>query len=439
MKIVLKNIRFVIALLLAAAIYAGCTKGPNIKSYSYPAPQPSGMTPTSGYPGTYLTINGADFGDYKDVVKVYFNGILADTIISCEDGKIVVMVPNTAISGKVSLQVWDNKVDSIGAYTVWPPLTIKTSDLLGGLEGDTLKIYGTGLGSDVSKIKIKFKGADATVASVTDTLIITTVPAGAADGSLTVSVNDSIMAGPQFKLLSQVNDPNYWLQFENSLADKMGGTTATYSFKDLGKPIGYDKGIKGLAAVLPGASNILTTNNQVLALPPQITKSQELTVACWVYWTNDSAWVQEPVFDAGQARGARLCLMTQMNSGFGSGYKNLIGRLVFEKIGSYTSITYYNAIGKSPLPKKEWHHVAMVISYANQYEKIYMDGAEVGTVDLDPAADPTIFNHNKVYIGAPTNGVTKEPAFGGMIDEFQVYNQALTANQIFTLYFKSKP
>jgi hypothetical protein len=68
-----------------------------------------------------------------------------------------------------------------------------------------------------------------------------------------------------------------------------------------------------------------------------------------------------------------------------------------------------------------------------------MDGVEQGTIDLPTTADPTIFNHNKVYIGAPTNGVTKEPAFGGMIDEFQVYNQALTPNQIFTLYFKSKP
>jgi hypothetical protein len=439
MKIIVKNIRFIMAVLAVAAVYAGCTKGPNINTYSYPAPLPTGITPTSGYPGSYLTIDGSAFGDYKDVVKVSFNGILADTVISCEDGKIIVMVPSDAISGKVSLQVWDKKVDSIGSYTVWPPLTIKATDLLGGLEGDTLKIYGSGLGDDVSKIKIKFTGADATVASVSDSVITVTVPAGAADGTLSVSVNDSIMTGPQFKLLSQVGDPNYWLQFENNLADKMGGTSATYSFKDWGKAMGYDKGIKGLAAVLPGASNTLTTNNQVLALPAQITKSQELTVACWVYWTNDSAWVQEPVFDAGQARGARLCLMTQMNSSFGTGYKNLIGRLVFEKIGSYTTIQYYNAIGKAPLPKKEWHHVAFTISYANGYEKIYMDGVEQGTIDLPTTADPTIFNHNKVYIGAPTNGVTKEPAFGGMIDEFQVYNQALTPNQIFTLYFKSKP
>lgn len=439
MKLIVKNIWAIMALLAVATIYAGCTKGPNIKSYSYPAPQPTGITPTSGYPGTYLTIDGSDFGDYKDVVKVYFNGILADTVISCEDGKIVVMVPSTALSGKVSLQVWDNKVDSIGSYTVWPPLTIKTAGLLGGLEGDTVKIYGSGLGGDASKVKIKFNGADGTVASVTDTVIITTVPAGATDGPLSVSVNDSVMTGPTFKLLSQVGDPLYWLQFENNLSDKMGGTAATYTYKDWGKPMGYDKGIKGLAVVLPGASNTLTTNNQVLALPAQITKSQELTVTCWVNWSNDSAWVQEPVFDAGQARGARLCLMTQMNSSFGTGYKNLIGRLVFEKIGTYTTITYYNAIGNTTLPKKEWHHVAFVLSYANQYEKIYLDGAEIGSIALDPNADPTIFNHNKVYIGAPTNGVTKEPAFGGLIDEFQVYNQALTDNQVFTLWFKSKP
>jgi hypothetical protein len=220
----------------------------------------------------------------------------------------------------------------------------------------------------------------------------------------------------------------------------MGGTAATYTYKDSGKPMGYSTGVSGQAIKLEGTYNFTTTNNQVLSLPAQLTKQAELTVACWVNWTNDStAWVQEPIFDAGLARGTRLCLMTRMNSSFGNGYQNMIGRLAFEKVGNFPTITYFNAIGKGPLPAKEWHHVAMVVSQAGHVEKIYLDGIEHGSIALTADADQTIYSHSKVYIGCPTNGVVKEPAFGGMIDEFQIYSHALSADQIFALYYKHRP
>src|SRR4051794_32842561 len=165
MKISLKKIWIIVPVVALAAIYAGCNKGPDIKSYSYPTAVPQGMSPNGGYPGSYLTINGASFGDYRGVVKVYFNGILADTVVSCEDGKIVVQVPGMAQSGKVSLQVWDNKFDSIGSYTVYPPLFINASTMVGGLSGDTIRIVGNGLGTDAGKIKVKFPNVDGTVVS----------------------------------------------------------------------------------------------------------------------------------------------------------------------------------------------------------------------------------------------------------------------------------
>src|SRR5687767_12749472 len=105
MKFPVKNIRFIAAILAFAAVYAGCTKGPDIKSYTYPAPEPKAMFPESGYAGfADVTINGSQFGDYKNAVKVFFNGIVADTVLSCEDSMIVVRVPANAVSGKVSLQ-----------------------------------------------------------------------------------------------------------------------------------------------------------------------------------------------------------------------------------------------------------------------------------------------------------------------------------------------
>ncbi|OQP61203.1 hypothetical protein A3860_05685 [Niastella vici] len=443
MKFPIKKIHSITALLVLAGMYAGCTKGPRLKDYTYPEPQPKSMFPDSGYAGfATVTITGSTFGDYKDVVKVFFNGIQADSILSCEDGKIVARVPKNALSGKVSLQVWTHIVDSIGQFNiVAAPVVLSTNKDI-GLPGETVVITGAGFGIDPAKVKVDFNGTTGTITTINDSTLNVTLPQGFTSGNIVVSVNNYPVTGPLFRAVATVPNPIYWLSFEGNLTDNMGGAAATYTYKTPeGKPMSYVNGIAGQAVKLEGTYNLTTTNNQVLALPAQITRQKELTVACWVNWTNDSTnWVQEPVFDAGAARGQRICLMTRMNSGFGTGYLNMIGRSVFENINGFgTPPTYFNAIGKGPLPPKEWHHVAMVISVTNRIERIYMDGVEVGSVTLTAAADHTVYSHSKVYIGSPTNGVTKEPALGGMIDEFQIYNQALTADQVFAIYYKNKP
>lgn len=442
-----KNIRFILSILVLGAIYAGCKKA-DIKMYSYPAPQPKGMAPYEGYAGfDTVTITGSDFGDYKNAVKVFFNGVAADTIFSCEDGIIKVLVPKAGISGRVSLQVWTHTVDSIGSFNVIqsPEVDNMSRSLL--LAGDTVIISGNGFGTDLAQIKVNFNGPDATITTLSDSLITAIVPNGFKSGNLIVTVRNLPVQGPAYAALSPVQDPIYWLQFEGNLTDKMGGASATYTFKaPEGKDMSYVAGEVGQAVKFEGTYNQATTGNQFMSLPKDITKQKELTVSCWVYWMNDSTnWVQEPIFDAGAARGTRLCLMTRMNTSFGAGYQNMIGRLAFENVKDAggntifgTPPTYFNAIGKGPLPKKEWHHVAMVLSQTDHIERIFMDGVEQANVALTTAADQTIFTHSKVYIGAPTNGTTKEPSFGGMIDEFKVFNYALTTDQVFTEYYHSR-
>src|SRR6476620_7341748 len=105
MKSSIKYTSFIVALLCAAAIIDSCNKGPNLKTYTYPAPLPTGFSPASGYAGTDVVIIGSSFGDYPNAVKVFFNGVKADTIRSCADGRIVVKVPANALTGKVSLSV----------------------------------------------------------------------------------------------------------------------------------------------------------------------------------------------------------------------------------------------------------------------------------------------------------------------------------------------
>lgn len=190
--------------LLAIVISSSsCEKGPNFKEYTYPAQTVTGLTPTSGYPGIDVTITGKDFGMYKNAVKVWFGGVMADTIRSCTDNQIVVRVPDKAISGKVSLQVWTTTIDSIGTFTVYPaPIvySIASNNAQANIAfpGDTLTIKGIRFGTDASKISVNFNGGTGTIITpVTDTVIKVKAPASFASGYVALTISGlTLVANP---------------------------------------------------------------------------------------------------------------------------------------------------------------------------------------------------------------------------------------------------
>lgn len=422
-----------VALIGAAATYMACNKSADIKSYTYPPPLPTGLTPAHGYPGSVVTIMGSQFGDYKNVVKVLFNGILADSVLSCSDDQILVRVPAGASSGKVSLTVWTNTVDSLGYFTVDGVPTIRTADPLTGLPGDTVRIYGTGYGEDVTKIKVNFNGTQATVANVVDTVITTVVPVGASSGNINVTVNDYALTGPGFSILVAVADPIYQLDFEDNLIDKVSGAAATFIQGDAAA-IDYDNGVNGGRAVkLAGYANPTTKVSGAISIPTTIAKQQELTVACWVNWSTARSASYDPIFEFAEARATRLTFMARTSNSSG----NMFARFLLQNKTGLTATYEDNVNSGKPLTTGTWVHVALTLSNAAKQMKIYMNGALVGTKAFsNTLADPAMITMNKAYIGAPTYGSANEPSFGGLIDKFQVFNTVLSADQIYTLYFK---
>lgn len=182
-------------LLAIAILGSSCEKGPNFKEYTYPAQTVTGLTPTSGYPGIDVTITGKDFGMYKNAVKVWFGGVMADTIRSCTDNQIVVRVPEKAITGKVSLQVWTTTIDSIGIFTVYPAPVVysiasNNAQKNVAFPGDTLTIKGIRFGTDASKISVNFNGGTGTIITpVTDTAIKIKAPDSFASGNVALTIN----------------------------------------------------------------------------------------------------------------------------------------------------------------------------------------------------------------------------------------------------------
>ena len=189
-----KFLNIVCCLIAIVLLGTSCEKGPQFREFNYPAPVPSGMSPASGYPMINVTITGTNLDTLKGAVKVWFGGIQATNIVSSNGNQIVVQVPSNAVSGKVSLQVWTHKVDSIGTYTVIAPPVINSiasqnAQKNAAFPGDTISIKGIRFGTDVSKLAIKFNATPATdIPFINDTLIKVVAPNGFSSGNVTLTM-----------------------------------------------------------------------------------------------------------------------------------------------------------------------------------------------------------------------------------------------------------
>ncbi|OQP59558.1 hypothetical protein A3860_37225 [Niastella vici] len=176
---------------------AGCKKGPQFREFTYPAQSASGINYNVGFPGMNVTIKGTNFDTLTGAVKVWFGGIQATTVVSCRDTQIVVQVPATAVSGKVGLQVWTTKTDSIGSFTVIPAPTYKSISATRGNPGDVITFTGLNFLPDVSAIKAMIGSSQAQIVSNSATQVQFKVP-NSVSGTPVVKFNDYPLPGPFF-------------------------------------------------------------------------------------------------------------------------------------------------------------------------------------------------------------------------------------------------
>ena len=164
----------------------------------------------------------------------------------------------------------------------------------------------------------------------------------------------------------------------------------------------YGAGHTGTGSlVLDGASGYA-------ALPAEIANYDQLTVAAWVYWNGGGAW--QRIFDFGNGTDEYLFLTP--NSGSGT------LRFAIKNGGAE------QLVDTSPLAVGQWTHVAVTLGGGTA--KLYINGAEVNSsasFTIKPSDITPILN----YIG---KSQWPDPLFDGSIDDFQVYNYALSAPEI---------
>lgn len=134
------------------------------------------LQPTSGYPGTQVSIRGQDF---VDIQSVAFNGVEASFIyVSAVELRAV--VPAGASTGPVTV------TNSVGTATSAEDFQVMAAAIEGfeptsGRPGTLVTISGIGL-SDVSEVR--FNGVGASFTLLTGTTLIATVPDSATTGPI---------------------------------------------------------------------------------------------------------------------------------------------------------------------------------------------------------------------------------------------------------------
>ncbi|MDL2241543.1 RICIN domain-containing protein [Bacteroidales bacterium OttesenSCG-928-L03] len=187
--------------------------------------------------------------------------------------------------------------------------------------------------------------------------------------------------------------------FEETLADSTinGNHSAAYG------TVAYATGKVGKKALsLNGSSNFVQ-------LPADVAGSQEITIAAWVYWRGTVP--SQRIFDFGNGEDEYMYLTPRSSD---SKYRFTI------KHGGEEQ--YLEATG-SMLTRNKWKHVAITLSAEGA--RLYNDGlsvAESTAITISPADFKPILN----YIGKGQD----LNLFYGYIDDFRIYNHALTAQEV---------
>lgn len=191
-------------------------------------------------------------------------------------------------------------------------------------------------------------------------------------------------------------------EFENNANDSIGGNHAT----TVGSPA-FTTGKKGQAIDLDGTDDYI-------ALPSGIVNSEDYTIAAWINWDGGNQW--QRIFDFGNSTSQYMFLTPR------SGGNTLRFAIITSGYSSEQRLeTSQPATG-------EWVHVA--VTQSGNVGKLYVNGAPAASnnsMTISPADFYPLFN----YIG---KSQFPDPLFNGRIDEFRIYNYALSDLDVSAVY-----
>jgi|GEM_PF-399071 len=390
-------------LMVVVTIVSACEEGPNFREFEYPAPIVEDFNPKTGRPGTEISIIGKDFGELAGAAEIMFNGVIAENIISYSDGEIVVVVPEAAVTGAITVKVWGHERMTSEDFNFIPGAKIQSFSAERGKVGDVITIVGANFGTDINAVSVLIGEVEAEIVSVSSNEIQFKVPE-TDSGKITLDIEGQEIEGPLFLIGDELTPIAHYL-FESNTESAVGN----YHGTGVGTA-SYGEGIDGEGIVLGGSNHVL--------LPENITSIMEsYTIAVWVKPDALDNWSR--VFDFGNGTSKYMFLTPRNGSSKTVRYaiKNGGGEQVIN-----TDVT---------LVTGEWVHLAVSYSKETSTGVLYVNGEEAGRNE-----DMTIM---PIDLGAtPQNYIGKsqwpDPLFKGVVDDFRIYTYGLPSNEIQNIY-----
>ena len=193
-----------------------------------------------------------------------------------------------------------------------------------------------------------------------------------------------------------------WWQAEGNAINTVGTNTIS-----LGSGASYSPGKVGQAFNFNGASGAYIT----VQSSPSLNLTQDVTIEGWIKPTNNTARIVNKEYAGGTDYGLRI---------------DGVGALAFTIPG----ITYWSTVSGDPskfVPLNTFSHVAAVYDGATMV--MYINGINVFQAGKTGPIQNNVPNNWRV--GADLNGAS---LFTGLLDELTIYNRALSANEIQTIY-----
>jgi YD repeat-containing protein len=163
------------------------------------SPAISSISPTTGSPGTTVTINGSSFGATQGTSAVSLGGVAA-TVSSWSDTQIIATAPCGA--GPVVVTVAGSLSNAV-TFSVSSPVITSVSPNTASV-GTSVTINGSNFVESGCSTTASFNGISSTPTSVTANQVITPVPAGATPGPLAVMVGGIPSSSVQFTPLGTI-------------------------------------------------------------------------------------------------------------------------------------------------------------------------------------------------------------------------------------------
>ncbi|MCX6156196.1 MAG: SUMF1/EgtB/PvdO family nonheme iron enzyme [Candidatus Kapabacteria bacterium] len=208
----MKNNVRLFSLILAAILFFSYCSNNSVNPPVTLHPVIENLSDSVFFIGDQIIIYGYQFGASQDSSFVDFGGVKATNYVSWTESAITLIVPTTAVTGKLSVTVnsiVSNKVD----YTIKPPAPgkprIDNINPSSVFTGDKVTISGINFGvSNVGFISIAgLRVADSAISSWTTALISFKVPTGYQSGLLTVSSGTLTSNGMLLTIAQLSSDP----------------------------------------------------------------------------------------------------------------------------------------------------------------------------------------------------------------------------------------